>query len=234
MSGSATSSRTRRILLVAAAVGALVVAPLTAWAVAGDFADVPPSHPAYRSVNSVAGAGVMGGDAQNRFRPGANVKRAGLATVLHRGLSRLAVDDTVADVPAGTSDPALIAAVNIGIDGLEPGNQGVLLQHTMQVESAAPLAADCELTLFATSTPENFDAGQWTTHLYAGTRGREAYRQSSRTPSSPGRCTPTRSPPSTTAARRSRSCRARWWVRRRHSPATASRSRSEDRNTQLR
>jgi hypothetical protein len=81
----------------------------------------------------------------------------------------------VDSIPADPADPALIAATNIGIDGFEPGNQGVLVELTMQVETAAPLAADCELTLFAMSTPENLDVGEWTTNLYAGDRGADVH-----------------------------------------------------------
>lgn len=170
-----TRTGSRRTALAGAAVGALVAAPLAAWGATAAFEDVPPSHPAYDAINAVAGAGIMTGDSSNSFHPGRHVVRAGMATALHRGLSRLAVDGTVDDIPADTTNPALIAAVNLGIDGAEPGNQGVLLTHTMQVQTAAPLAATCTLTLTATSWPENLEAGTWTTRLRAGQRLADVY-----------------------------------------------------------
>lgn len=171
MSDSIQTSRTRRIALAGAAVGALVAAPLAAWGATVTFDDVPPSHPNFEAITAVGSAGIMGGNAEGDFRPNRGVIRSGLAAALHRGLPRLAVDSTVDDIPADPAEPALIAATNIGIDGFEPGNQGVLVELSMQVETATPLAADCALTLFAISTPENLDVGQWTTHLYAGDRG---------------------------------------------------------------
>jgi hypothetical protein len=171
MSENARNTRSgRRIAVTGAAVGALIAAPLAAWGATVTFDDVPPSHPAYEAITAVGSAGIMTGNAEGNFRPGGTVVRAGLASALHRGLPRLAVDDTVGDISADPADPELVAAVNLGIDGFEPGNQGVLVELSMQVETAAPLTADCALTLFATSTPENLDVGQWTTHLYAGDR----------------------------------------------------------------
>ena len=161
----------RRIALTGAAVGALVAAPLAAWGATVTFNDVPPSHPAYEDITAVGSAGIMGGNANGNFRPGGTVTRSGLAQVLHRGLPRLAIDGSVANVPANPTDPVTIAATNVGIGGLEPGNQGVLVELSMQLETAAPLAASCTLTLSAVSTPENLDVGEWTTHLYAGDRG---------------------------------------------------------------
>jgi hypothetical protein len=171
MSESARNTRDgRRIALTGAAVGVLIAAPLAAWGATVTFDDVPPSHPAYEAITAVGGAGIMTGDAEGNFRPGRRVVRAGLASALHRGLPRLAVDDTVGDISADPADPELVAAVNLGIDGFEPGNQGVLVALSMQVETAARLTSDCTLTLYATSTPENLDVGQWTTHLYADDR----------------------------------------------------------------
>jgi hypothetical protein len=161
----------RRIALIGAAVGALVAAPLAAWGATVTFNDVPPSHPAFQDITAVASAGIMTGNANGNFRPGGVVTRSGLAQILHRGLSRLAVDDSVSDISANPADPETIAATNVGIGGFEPGNQGVLVELSMQVETAAPLAANCTLTLSAISTPENLDVGEWTTHLYAGDRG---------------------------------------------------------------
>jgi hypothetical protein len=171
MSENARKNRSRRrVAITGAAVGALVAAPMAAWGATVTFGDVPPSHPNHEAITAVGSAGIMGGSADGNFRPNRKVLRSGLAAALHRGLPRLAIDDTVADIPANPADPELIAATNIGIDGFEPGNQGVLVELTMQVETATPLTADCELTLFATSTPENLDVGEWTTHLYAGDR----------------------------------------------------------------
>ena len=51
------------------------------------------------------------GSADGRFRPGrGSVTRAGLASALHRGLPRLAVDDSVGDISADPVDLELVAA----------------------------------------------------------------------------------------------------------------------------
>ena len=180
----------RRISVIAAAVGALIAAPLATWAATVTFVDVPPSHHAHTEITAVGSAGIMTGNAAGKFRRGRSVTRAGLAATLHRGLPRLAVDYSVGDISADPVDPELVAAVNLGVGGFEPGNQGVLVEISMQVEAAAPLTADCALTLFATSTPQNFDVGQWTTHLYLAT-GAPRCTRCSPTLSWPGPCTPT-------------------------------------------
>jgi hypothetical protein len=80
------------------------------------------------------------------------------------------VDSTVEDITTAQPDPPTIAVTNMSIDGYPRGAQGVLLQLSMQVESAAPMAADCSVVLEATSRPEGFRAGTWTFRMYKGER----------------------------------------------------------------
>jgi hypothetical protein len=82
----------------------------------------------------------------------------------------VSVDSTIDDITIGQPDPPTIASTNMSIDGYQRGAQGVLLQLTMQVESAQPIAADCDVVLAATSFPENFDVGTWTFRIYKGER----------------------------------------------------------------
>ena len=151
---------------IAGLVTGLLLIPTIAWA-AGEFSDVPPSSPAYRSIMAVADAGLMTGS-KGEFHPNAEVRRRDLAQVLHRGLHRVSVDGTVADIPLSQPDPPLIAEVNMSVDGFQRGAQGVLLNLDMQVEPAQPLTENCTVVLYATSWPENFDVGTWTFKMYAG------------------------------------------------------------------
>ncbi len=168
---SVPSGRTKT-LIIGGMVGALLV-PLAAWA-ASAFSDVPPSHPAFRSIEAVADAGLMKGD-MGKFNPGGNVSRAQLAQILHRGLHRVAVDATVEDITIGEPDPPRIAVTNMSIDGYSRGAQGVLLELAMQVEAPQPMAADCDVVLEAVSRPEGFDAGTWTFRMYKGERNQTVH-----------------------------------------------------------
>lgn len=159
--------RNARVGLLGLVLG-LLLTPTIAWA-AGEFSDVPPSHPAYRSIMAVADAGLMTGSG-GEFHPDATVTRKALAQVLHRGLQRVSIDQTVSDIPVKQQDPPLIAEVNMSIDGFQRGAQGVLLNLDLQVEPARRLAEDCTVVLYATSWPENFDVGTWTFKMYAGQR----------------------------------------------------------------
>src|SRR5919202_3304651 len=100
-SSDAPGDRARRRLrraAIGAAVGVLAV-PLAV--VAGRaFTDVPPSNPAFRDIEAVADAGLMSG-ANNLFRPREAVTRQALARILHRGLHRASVDETVDDITVG-------------------------------------------------------------------------------------------------------------------------------------
>ena len=157
--------RGARLALAGFVVGSLLI-PTAAWA-AREFSDVPPSSPAYEAVMAVADAGLMTGS-NGKFRPDATVTRKTLAQVLYRGLHRVSVDGTVADIPLSQPDPPLIAEVNMTIDGFQRGAQGVLLNLDMQVEPAQALTENCTVVLYATSWPENFDVGTWTFKMYAG------------------------------------------------------------------
>ena len=160
---------TRLRWLVSGVVIGLLLVPMAAWA-SHQFSDVPSSSPAHRSVTAVADAGLMTGS-EGRFYPGRAVTRASLAQVLHRGLHRVSVDRTIADIPMAQQDPPTIAAANMGIDGYQRGSQGVLLTLNMQVEVAQRLDSECVVTLQATSWPENFDVGASTFKMFAGERG---------------------------------------------------------------
>ena len=161
-----TARRSGARLGIAGFVTGLLLIPAVAWA-AGEFSDVPPSSPAYRSIMAIADAGLMTGS-KGEFHPNATVTRKALAQVLHRGLQRVSVDGSVEDIPVSQQDPPLIAEVNMSVDGFQRGAQGVLLTLDMQVEAAQPLAADCTVVLYATSWPENFDVGTWPFQMYAG------------------------------------------------------------------
>jgi hypothetical protein len=167
---SAPADRPRRRLrraLVGTALGALAI-PAAVTAVHA-FTDVPPSSPAFRAINAVADAGLMSGF-DGEFRPDQTVNRRLLAQVLHRGLHRASVDETIDDITVGQPDPPVIGEVPMFIEGFQRGNQGVLLELDMQVEAAQPIAADCDVLLDARSFPENFPAGTWTFRMYAGER----------------------------------------------------------------
>jgi S-layer homology domain len=168
---SAPAERPRRRLrrtLAGLAVGALAI-PAVVTAVHA-FTDVPPGSPAYRDINAIADAGLMSGF-NGEFKPDQAVTRRLLAQVLHRGLHRLSIDETIDDITVGQPDPPVIGEVPMFIEGFQRGNQGVLLQLDMQVEAAQPIAADCDVLLDARSFPENLPAGTWTFRMYAGERG---------------------------------------------------------------
>jgi hypothetical protein len=145
------------------------VAVLAVPAAAIAFTDVPPTSPAFRAIEAVADAGLMSGF-NGKFLPDQTVNRRLLAQVLHRGLHRASVDETVDDITTGEPDPPVIAETNMFIDGFQRGSQGVLLSLDMQVQAAQPIAADCNVVLDARSFPENFPAGTWTFRMYQGDR----------------------------------------------------------------
>lgn len=169
---SRRTSRVRPRTVVSGLVAGALAVPALAWSAGADFTDVPPTSAAFRAINTIVDAGVMGGFG-TKFRPDQHVTRRLLAQTLHRGLPRASVDDTIADIPTSQPDPPVIAETNMSIDGIQPGAQGVLLELVMQVESAQPLGADCDVVLQATSWPENFDAGSWTVRMYAAERHAE-------------------------------------------------------------
>jgi hypothetical protein len=145
------------------------VAVLAVPAAAIAFTDVPPTSPAFRAIEAVADAGLMSGF-NGKFLPDQTVNRRLLAQVLHRGLHRASVDETVDDITTGEPDPPVIAETTMFIEGFQRGSQGVLLSLDMQVQAAQPIAADCNVVLDARSFPENFPAGTWTFRMYQGDR----------------------------------------------------------------
>jgi hypothetical protein len=162
---SAKATKRRIASLTAGAVVAVLAVPAAAIA----FTDVPQTSPAFRAIEAVADAGIMSGFG-GEFRPDQTVNRRLLAQVLHRGLHRVGIDETVDDITTGQPDPPVIAENEISIDGFQRGSQGVLLRLDMQVEAPQPIAADCSVLLDARSFPENLPAGTWTFHMYEGDR----------------------------------------------------------------
>jgi hypothetical protein len=168
---SAPTTRLRsraRYIVVAVAVG-VVGLPLAAIAAGKPFTDVPPTSPAFRAIMAVADAGLMSGTG-GKFLPDQTVNRRVLAQVLHRGLPRISIDETIDDITTGQPDPPVLGEINMFIDGFARGSEGVVLELDMQVEAAQPIAADCSVLLDARSYPENFRAGTWTFRMYQGER----------------------------------------------------------------
>lgn len=124
--------------LIAGGVAIAVIAGSTGAAVAGVMAQRTATSDA---IEAVRGAGIMP-DIAGQFQPDKAVLRRGLATALHRGLPRIAVDTTFSSVPAGSSSLD-IAQVPLKVGGGPGKTQGVLVTVQMSLDHDANLAADC-------------------------------------------------------------------------------------------
>jgi S-layer homology domain len=106
--------RKRWVLLVALG-AALAVAVPVAWAT---FNDVPPSNAFYDDINAIQGAGITSGCGGGNFCPTDNITRQAEAAFAHRGLPRIAFDESGGiGLTSSSQDIASVSLTAGGISG---------------------------------------------------------------------------------------------------------------------
>src|SRR4029079_11742061 len=74
-------------VMIGVLAGTLISIPASVWAVT-TFSDVPTSHPFYKEISAVAGAGIAQGYGDGTYKPTDDVTRQAMAAFLERGVSR--------------------------------------------------------------------------------------------------------------------------------------------------
>ena len=119
--------RGRWLMVVLALATGLVLAVPLAWA-SHQFTDVPDGHQFHTEIAAIAGAGITGGKTcappgtPPTYCPTENVNRQAMAAFLHRGLSRVAYSNAVADATIESSDDwptdVMVADIDIDVGGV--------------------------------------------------------------------------------------------------------------------
>jgi hypothetical protein len=155
-----TSTRRRRVVAVAIALAAPILAPAVALAVIS-FSDVPPSHYFYADVQAIAEKGVTLGCGNGKFCPDRYVTRGQMAAFLNR-LGALAPDKTPvvnADKVDGLDSTALLVGTapipaGVTVTGYGGYDHSVIVDNgdvivTVPLPAPAPMALSGGVVNFA-------------------------------------------------------------------------------------
>jgi hypothetical protein len=130
---------------IAVLVTTAVAVPTSVWAVTS-FSDVPTSHPFYKEISAVAGAGIAQGFGDGTYRPAIDITRQAMAAFMERGVGRAVSNSASGFVIPG--DGKEIGAVTMDAGATGSGTGGfVHVSGSVWAFSSSSTTALCPCTV---------------------------------------------------------------------------------------